>query len=94
MGVEGHTGALRPRALKLEQGNVVLPALALVLAVHHNALRGQRALKVVTLHRVVVAKTHHVAGRVRTKPGGERGGQSETRGKEREIHTNTHTYLL
>lgn len=67
VGVEGHTGVLC--ALKLEQGNVVLPALAVVLPVDDDALGGEAALKVVPLHCVVVTQPHYVAGRVSAEPG-------------------------
>lgn len=77
MGVEGHTGAIR--AFELEQGNVVLPALAVVLPVDDDALGGEAALKVIPLHRVVVTQPHHIAGRVSTEP-----GKVQERGRERE----------
>lgn len=79
MGVEGHTGAIR--AFELEQGNVVLPALAVVFPVDDDALGGEAALKVIPLHRVVVTQPHHIAGRVSTEPGKV---QERARGRERE----------
>ena len=53
VGVGGHATPLL--ALQPQQSDVVLPALAQVLPVDHDALRGKASLEVVLLHRVVVA---------------------------------------
>lgn len=66
MWVKGHTVPIC--ALQLQQGNIILPALAAVLPVDHDALRRESALKVVPLLSVVVAKPQHVTGGVSTKP--------------------------
>lgn len=79
MRVKGHTvafGALQPK-----QGNVILPALAMVLPVNDDALRGQAALKVIPLLRVVVTQSQHIARWVPAKPRKE--GENRVRKKRK-----------
>lgn len=70
MRVEGHTVALG--AFEPQQGDVVLPALALILSVDDDAFGRQGAFEVVLLLGVVVAQAQDVARRVPAKSGGAR----------------------
>lgn len=67
MRVECHTVALC--AFEPQQGNVILPALIVVLSVDDDAFGGQGAFKVILLLSVVVTQAQHIAGRVSAKSG-------------------------
>ena len=66
MRVEGHTvpiGALQP-----QQGDVVLPALTVILPVDDDAFRRESALKVIPLLCVVVPQPQDVTRGITAKP--------------------------
>lgn len=66
--VECHTVALC--AFEPKKGDVILPALIVVLSVDNDAFRGQGAFKVILLLSMVVTQAQHIAERVSSKSGG------------------------
>lgn len=54
-------------AFEPQQGNVVLPALIVILSVDNDAFRGQGAFKIILLLGVVVPQAQHIAGWVSAK---------------------------